>query len=106
MYLPPLKEIANLFLQFPHFWIGDLAELAQIPRLVSLRAATESRLFHLPSRAISTLLEHAANWPSFYRLNALDMHRVIMVAAEALDKTSLPIFSGSGGRRWPDALPT
>ncbi|MBA2126525.1 hypothetical protein DLM45_09865 [Hyphomicrobium methylovorum] len=32
------------------FWIGDAAELASVPRIVSLMAATESRLLHLEYR--------------------------------------------------------
>jgi CRP-like cAMP-binding protein len=48
------------------FWIGDNAELAETPRLVSLRAAVPSRLLHIPTPAIRALLAaHPAHWREF-----------------------------------------
>ncbi len=70
------------------FWIGDAAELAEIPRMVSLVAATESQLFHLPSRAIQQLLSiHPEHWRAFYRLSALNSRTAIMLLSEALSLT-------------------
>lgn len=70
------------------FWIGDAAELAEIPRMVSLVAATESQLFHLPSRAIHQLLSgHPEHWHAFYRLSALNSRIAIMLLSEALSLT-------------------
>lgn len=70
------------------FWVGDAAELAQIPRMVSLMAATESQLLHLPSSAIQQLLSgHREHWRAFYRLAALNSRTAIMLLSEALSLT-------------------
>lgn len=70
------------------FWVGDAAELAQIPRMVSLMAATESQLLHLPSGAIQQLLSgHREHWRAFYRLAALNSRTAIMLLSEALSLT-------------------
>lgn len=67
------------------FWIGDNAELAAVPRLVSVTAATDCRLFHLPSRAVQSLLrEHPAHWRSFYALSALNVEVAVTQLSEAL----------------------
>ena len=36
------------------FWIGDAAELTNRPRMVTLMAASQAKLLHLPSSAIKT----------------------------------------------------
>jgi CRP-like cAMP-binding protein len=70
------------------FWIGDAAELAEIPRIVSLIASTESKLLHLPSRAIQLLLsEHPEHWRAFYRLSALNSRTAVILLSEALSLT-------------------
>lgn len=70
------------------FWIGEAAELADVPRIVSLMAATESQLFHLPSRAIRQLLSaHPEHWRAFYRLSALNSRTAVMLLSEALSLT-------------------
>src|SRR5262245_33519629 len=50
------EEPVFLHLAEPGFWIGDAAELAKIPRVVTLLAASRSRVLHVPSRAIQSLL--------------------------------------------------
>ena len=70
------------------FWMGDLAELANIRRLVSVMAVTESRLFHLPSPAIKALLaEQPEHWSSFYRLSAMNQRTALTHLSEALALT-------------------
>lgn len=70
------------------FWVGDAAELAQIPRMVSLMAATESQLLHLPSSAIQQLLSGRPEyWRAFYGLAALNSRTAIMLLSEALSLT-------------------
>lgn len=70
------------------FWIGDAAELAQIPRMVSLMAATESRLLYLSSRSIQQLLSgYPEHWRAFYRLAALNSRLAIMLLSEVLSLT-------------------
>lgn len=67
------------------FWIGDNAELAAVPRLVSVTAATDCRLFHLPSRAVQSLLrEHPTHWRSFYILSALNVAVAVTQLSEVL----------------------
>jgi len=67
------------------FWIGDNAELAAVPRLVSVEAATDCRLFHIPSRAVQALLrEHPLHWRSFYALSALNVAVAVTQLSEAL----------------------
>jgi CRP-like cAMP-binding protein len=70
------------------FWIGDAAELAEIARMVSLMAASESKLLHLPSHAIQQLLSsQPEHWRAFYRLGALNSRTAIMLLSEALSLT-------------------
>jgi CRP-like cAMP-binding protein len=67
------------------FWIGDNAELAAVPRLVSVTAATDCRLLHLPSRAVQSLLtEHPAHWRAFYTLSAINVAVAVTQLSEAL----------------------
>lgn len=69
-------------------WAGDTAELAGVPRLISLVATTECRLLHLPSNAVQILLaEHPEHWRSFYRLSARNMRAAISLLSEALSLT-------------------
>lgn len=70
------------------YWVGDNAELAEVPRLVSLMAATECRILQLPSRAIRALLaENPGHWRAFYRLSALNVNQLAVLLAEALALT-------------------
>lgn len=70
------------------FWIGDAAELAEIARIVSLMAASESKLLHLPSHAIQQLLSsQPEHWRAFYRLGALNSRTAVMLLSEALSLT-------------------
>lgn len=48
----------------PGHWIGDLALIAGQTRLVSVIAATQSRLVHVPARALQKLLDDE---PRFYK---------------------------------------
>ncbi|MFT3731739.1 MAG: Crp/Fnr family transcriptional regulator [Hyphomicrobium sp.] len=70
------------------FWIGDAAELADIPRIVSLMAVTESKLLHLPSHAIQQLLSSRPEyWRAFYRLAALNSSTAVALLSEVLSLT-------------------
>jgi CRP/FNR family cyclic AMP-dependent transcriptional regulator len=69
----------------PGFWIGDNAELADTPRLVSLKAATASKILHIPHGAIHSMLkEKPEHWRAFYRLSSINVNRAIGLLAEAL----------------------
>lgn len=70
------------------FWIGDAAELTNRPRMVTLMAASQAKLLHLPSSAIKILLANKPEqWRSFYQLSALNMHAAITQLAEVLALT-------------------
>jgi CRP-like cAMP-binding protein len=70
------------------FWIGDAAELASNPRMVSLSAAARSRVLHLPSRAIQILLAAKPEyWSAFYRLSGINFRTLARQYAEALSLT-------------------
>jgi CRP-like cAMP-binding protein len=70
------------------FWIGENAELSATPRVVSLRAASPSRLLHLPGRTIRALLvDHPEHWRAFYRLSSTNVATAITLLSEALALT-------------------
>jgi CRP-like cAMP-binding protein len=70
------------------FWVGDNAELAEVPRMVSLMAATKCRVLHLPSRAIRSLLaQRPEHWRAFYRLSATNVKLLASLLSEALALT-------------------
>jgi CRP-like cAMP-binding protein len=67
------------------FWIGDSAELSNEPRLVTLSAATDCRMLHIPHQAIRSLLaERAQFWQCFYRLSHINNTTAITLVAESL----------------------
>ncbi len=70
------------------FWIGDNAELSDTPRTISLMAATECRMLHLPHDAIRSLLtDQPKYWQSFYRLATINTSTAVGLLAEALSLT-------------------
>ena len=70
------------------YWIGDNAELAELPRMVSLMAATECRILQLPSREIRAVLAaRPEHWRAFYRLSATNVNLLAVLLAEALALT-------------------
>lgn len=70
------------------FWIGDSAELSEVPRMLSVRAVSPSRLLHLPSGPIRALLaEHPHHWREFYRLSSRNASTAVALLAEALTLT-------------------
>jgi CRP-like cAMP-binding protein len=67
------------------FWIGDVAELAEVPRLVSLGASSRSRLLHIPSRSVHALLASRPDyWRAFYRLSSINFRITLGLYGEAL----------------------
>ncbi|MEZ5557760.1 MAG: Crp/Fnr family transcriptional regulator [Pseudomonadales bacterium] len=70
------------------FWIGDSAELAEVPRILAVRAVLPSRLLHLPSGAIRDLLvEHPHHWREFYALSSQNATTAVALLSEALALT-------------------
>jgi CRP/FNR family cyclic AMP-dependent transcriptional regulator len=70
------------------FWVGDNGELSDTPRTISLMAATECRMLHLPRLAIRKLLaDDPKHWQSFYRLATINTTVAVGLLAEALSLT-------------------
>lgn len=70
------------------FWIGDNGELSDTPRTISLMAATECRMLHLPRDSIRKLLNcEPRYWQSFYRLATINTTMAVGLLAEALSLT-------------------
>jgi CRP-like cAMP-binding protein len=70
------------------FWIGDSAELSETPRLVSIAAATPSRVFHVPGVAMRRILaERPEHWRALYRLSARNVETAVRLLSEALALT-------------------
>ena len=67
------------------FWIGDSAELSKEPRLVTMSAATDCRLLHIPHLAVHGLLkEQPQFWECFYRLSHINNQTAVTLLAETL----------------------
>jgi len=70
------------------FWIGDAAELADETRIVTIMAASPTRLLHLPSPSIRVLLANSPeHWRAFYKLSTKNSRLVVSLLAEALSLT-------------------
>jgi CRP-like cAMP-binding protein len=70
------------------FWIGDSAELSETPRLVSVAAAAESRVFHVPGAAMRRILaDRPEHWRALYRLSARNVETAVRLLSEALALT-------------------
>ncbi|WP_373502969.1 Crp/Fnr family transcriptional regulator [Aestuariivirga sp.] len=72
----------------PGFWVGEQAGFSASPRTISLMAAVESRILHLPSRALEALVaEQPKHLLSFYKLCAINLTNAITLLSETLALT-------------------
>ena len=70
------------------FWIGDSAELSGQTRMVTVMAASQTRMLHLPSWSLKVLVANCPeHWRSFYQLSAINVRLAITLLAEALSLT-------------------
>lgn len=70
------------------FWIGDSAELSGQTRMVTIMAASPTRMLHLPSWSIKVLLANCPeHWRSFYQLSAINVRLAMTLLAETLSLT-------------------
>ena len=70
------------------FWIGDSAELSRKPRMISMHAAGPTRLLHIPSQDVRTILaKYPQYWRSFYELSARNVNMAMTLLAESLALT-------------------
>ena len=71
------------------FWIGEAAVLARVPRVISLQAATDCRLFRVPGKALRGLLDRQPElWPGFCALSLQNTATALQLLAEALSLSS------------------
>ena len=67
------------------FWIGDGVILTGRPRVVSVRAATEVRVFAIPEGALRhSLKRHPEDWEALHRLAARNAALAVTAFAELL----------------------
>jgi CRP-like cAMP-binding protein len=78
----------------PGFWIGDGALLSGVPRLLSVRAAADCRLFRIPHGALErSLSEQPADWMYLHRLSTLNATLCMQTLAEVLALPSRARFA-------------
>jgi CRP-like cAMP-binding protein len=69
----------------PGFWIGEAALMAGATRLISLTAAADSRVYHIPVTALRGLLERDPGcWRILYEQSFGSLSRALTLLAEAL----------------------
>jgi CRP/FNR family transcriptional regulator, cyclic AMP receptor protein len=67
------------------FWAGDSAELSDEPRLITLSAASDCRLLHIPHFAIrARLADQPLDWQCYYRLSHRNVKTAVTLLAESL----------------------
>ncbi len=72
----------------PGFWIGEAAMMASVPRLVSIAAAVESRVLHIPLEALRGLLDSdPIYWRALYEQTFSHLRTTVSLLAEALALT-------------------
>lgn len=69
----------------PGLWIGDGALLSGMPRVLSVRAASDCRLFRIPRGALARVLdEHPGDWMYLHRLSTINGTMSVQMLAEVL----------------------
>jgi CRP/FNR family transcriptional regulator, cyclic AMP receptor protein len=69
----------------PGLWIGDGALLSGMPRVLSVRAAADCRLFRIPRGALARVLgEHPGDWMYLHRLSTINGTLCAQILAEVL----------------------
>ena len=72
----------------PGFWIGESALLANAPRIVSLWAASDARIFRVPGQSLRQFVaDQPQHWPAFYELTHANALTALSLLAEALSLT-------------------
>lgn len=87
-FAPVGSELVTLHRAEPGFWIGESALLADAPRIASLFAASEARLFRVPGPALRQFVtEQPQHWRAFYELTHANTLTALTLLAEALSLT-------------------
>jgi CRP-like cAMP-binding protein len=74
----PTGEMITVHRAEPGFWIGDSALLAKAPRIVSVFAVSQSRIFCVPAEAVRDIVRRFPEyWRCFYELSHLNVARAI-----------------------------
>ncbi|WP_374300895.1 Crp/Fnr family transcriptional regulator [Paracoccus sp. (in: a-proteobacteria)] len=87
-------EEVTIYRARPGFWIGDSALLAGTTRSITVSAASESRIFRIPSGAVHRILaEHPEYWMCFFKLNHANASLAVQILAEVLSLTPRARFA-------------
>jgi CRP-like cAMP-binding protein len=78
----------------PGFWVGDGALLSDIPRLLTVAAATDCEVFRIPHAPLRRVLaEHPGDWQRLHHLATLNALLATQALAEALALPARPRFA-------------
>ena len=87
-FAPVGSEPVTLHRAESGFWIGESALLAEAPRIISLNAAVNCRMFRVPASALRQLVaEEPRHWQAFYELTHSNTLMALTLLAEALSLT-------------------
>lgn len=87
-FAPVGAEPVTLHRAEPGFWIGESALLSHAPRIVSLFAASECRVFRVPAADLRQLVaDQPRHWKAFYELTHTNTLLALTLLAEALSLT-------------------
>lgn len=74
----PGGEMVTVHRAEPGFWIGDSALLSKSPRVVSVFAVSQSRIFCVPAEAVREIVRRNPEyWRCFYELSHMNVTRAI-----------------------------
>jgi CRP-like cAMP-binding protein len=78
----------------PGFWLGESALLSGAPRMVSLIAATDCLVFHIPAAAMERLtIKKPEAWRAFYRQSHINQMQTARLLAESIALSPRARFS-------------
>jgi CRP-like cAMP-binding protein len=78
----------------PGYWIGDWALMSGLPRLVTLTAATDCRIFRIPHAPLLRVLEeNPGDWRCLYHLATMNGGLATQALAETLVLPARPRFA-------------
>ena len=83
----PLDDTINVSIHRaePGFWMGESALFSNERRMVSLTAATDCLVFHIPAAAMEHLtVEKPESWRAFYRQSHINQKQTARLLAESI----------------------
>ena len=92
----PLDDVTNVSIHRaePGFWMGESALFSRERRMVSLSAATDCLVFHIPAAAMERLtIEKPESWRAFYRQSHINQKQTVRLLAESIALSPRARFS-------------